>query len=44
MAYHQFTLSRIWKEFSLTSDEVRDLFAEIGEVQVGPSLGSLLEE
>lgn len=44
MAYSNFTLTQVQKEFALVVEEKDDLFAVIEEVEVGPALGSLLEE
>lgn len=44
MAYHQFTIERVRKEFHLTVVDEVDLFAEIEPVKVGEPLSRLLEE
>ena len=44
MAYSNFTLPQVQKEFALVVEEKDDLFAGIDEVEVGPALGALLEE
>ena len=44
MAYNNFTLQRVRKEFGLTIIDETDLFADLTPAEVGPDLGALLEE
>ncbi len=44
MAYHQFTLDRVRKEFGLKIVDEIDIFGRFDPVDIGPTLHSLLEE
>jgi hypothetical protein len=44
MAYHQFTIERVRREFHLTVVDEVDLFAKVEPVEVGEPLSRLLEE